>query len=153
WWGRAHPPAAGRGHLLPLRQPHVPGHQRPLTAWIVMLVLVLLAFFGTRSMKVMPSGLQNFWEMVVELWIGVCEQSMGRKGRRYVSLIATAFLFILFSNWIGILPFVGNVTIVDPEGETVPLFRSANSDLNLTAAMAVLMIIIAEFWEFRSLGF
>jgi F-type H+-transporting ATPase subunit a len=130
----------------------VPVTNSIFTAWCVIALLVLFAFFSTRNMRMVPSGLQNFWELVVELWIGVVEQSMGRRGRRFIPLIATAFLFILFSNWIGILPVVGTVTIKDPHGHDVPVFRSANSDLNVTAAMAVIVILIAEFLELRSLG-
>src|SRR2546428_150752 len=66
-------------------------------------------------------------------------------------LFATAFLFILFSNWFGTLP-IGYLYIRNPEGVEVPIFRSADSDLNVTAAMAILMIVLAEFFEFRSLG-
>ncbi len=122
------------------------------TAWFVITALVLFAFFSTRRLRLLPSGLQNFWEMVIELWIGIVEQSMGKRGRRFMPLVATTFLFILFSNWLGILPVVGNVTIKNPEGELVPLFRSANSDLNVTAAMALVVIFLAEVSEFRSLG-
>lgn len=122
------------------------------TAWCVMLVLVLFAYFSTRNMRLVPSGFQNLWEMIVELWIGILDQTMGPRGRRFLPLIATGFIFILFSNWLGILPVVHNITIVDPEGHVVPLFRSANSDLNVTAAMAVAVILIAEVLEFRSLG-
>lgn len=130
----------------------IPVTNTVFTAWCVIAALVLVAFFSTRKLKMVPSGAQNFWELVVELWIGVAEQTMGRRGRKYVPLIATAFLFILFSNWFGILPIVGNVTLKNPEGLAVPLFRSANSDLNLTAAMAVIMIGLAEVLEFRTLG-
>lgn len=122
------------------------------TAWFVIAILVLFAFFSTRTMRLVPSGFQNFWELVIELWIGVIDRTMGRRGRRFLPLIATAFLFILFSNWIGILPVVGNVLIADPHGESVPLFRSSNSDLNVTAAMAVIVILLSEVMEFISLG-
>ena len=50
-------------------------------------------------------------------------------------LVATAFLFILFSNWFGTLP-IGYIFIRNPEGIEVPIFRSANSDLNVTAAIS-----------------
>jgi F-type H+-transporting ATPase subunit a len=123
-----------------------------LTAWVVIIVLVLTAYFGTRKMRMLPSGAQNVWELIIELWVGVAEQTMGRRrGRRFMPLVATAFLFILFSNWIGTLP-IGFLTIENPDGERVAVFRSANSDLNVTAAMAILMIGIAEFFELRSLG-
>jgi F-type H+-transporting ATPase subunit a len=124
-----------------------------LTAWVVILILVLFVYFSTRNMKMIPSGAQNLWELIVELWVGVSEQTMGRRrGRRFMPLVATSFLFILFSNWFGTLP-IGYFSVVNDHGETVPIFRSANSDLNVTASMAILMIIIAEIFEFRSLGF
>ena len=122
------------------------------TAWIVIAILVLFAYFSTRNMKTIPSGAQNFWELIVELWVGVSEQTMGRRrARRFMPLVATAFLFILFSNWFGTLP-IGYLTIDTPQGEAVPIFRSADSDLNVTAAMAILMIAIAEFFELKTLG-
>jgi F-type H+-transporting ATPase subunit a len=77
---------------------------------------------------------------------------MGRRGRRFLPLLATAFIFIVVSNWFGTLPIVGPITIQNGEGHTFPVLRSAASDLNLTAAMAVLMIVLAEVFEFRSLG-
>ena len=130
----------------------VPVTNSIFTAWIVIAILVLFAYFSTRNMKLLPSGAQNFWELVVELWVGVSEQTMGpRRARRFMPLVATAFLFILFSNWFGTLP-IGYFTIRNAEGEAIPIFRSADSDLNVTAAMAILMIAIAEFFELKSLG-
>src|SRR5207237_10016132 len=119
------------------------------TAWVVIAILVLFAYFSTRSMKTIPSGAQNFWELIVELWVGVSEQTMGRRrARRFMPLVATAFLFILFSNWFGTLP-IGYLTIHTAEGD-VPVFRSADSDRNVTAAMAILMIFLAGFFDLRS---
>jgi F-type H+-transporting ATPase subunit a len=123
-----------------------------LTTWIVIAILVLFAFFSTRNMRMIPSGAQNLWETIVEMWVGVSEQTMGqRRGRRFMPLVATAFLFILFSNWFGILP-IGYILIQNEEHHMVPLFRSSASDLNITAAMAILVILLAEFFELRSLG-
>jgi len=122
------------------------------TAWVVMAILVLFAYLSVRNMKLLPSGMQNFWELIVELWVGISEQTMGRRrGRRFMPLVATAFLFILFSNWFGTLP-IGYFFVQNPEGHEVPIFRSANSDLNVTASMAIMMIAIAEFFELKSLG-
>jgi len=123
-----------------------------LTAWVVIAILVLLAFFSTRNMKTIPSGAQNVWELIVEWWVSISEQTMGRRrGRRFMPLVATAFLFILFSNWFWTLP-IGYLFFRNAEGLEVPIFRSSNSDLNVTAAMAILIIVIAEFYELRSLG-
>jgi F-type H+-transporting ATPase subunit a len=122
-----------------------------LTAWIVIAIIVIFAYVSTRKMNFLPRGAQNFWEFIIELWVGVTENTMGRRrGRRFLPLVATAFLFIVFCNWFGTLP-IGYVTIVNSEGHTVPILRSPNSDLNQTAAMAILMIVLAEFFELRAL--
>ncbi len=132
--------------------PWLPVSNTILTAWIVIILLVAFAFISTRSMKWMPSGLQNMWEYVIELWVGIANNTMGeRRGRRFMPLVTTAFLFILFSNWFGVLP-ISYYFVLDVHGEPAPLLRSANSDLNVTAAMAVTMIFLAEFFELRSLG-
>jgi F-type H+-transporting ATPase subunit a len=123
-----------------------------LTAWVVIAIIVVFCYFTTRTMRWLPSGWQNVLELIVELWIGVAEQAMGRRrARRFMPLVASAFIFILVSNWFGTLP-ISYLTVVNAEGETVPLLRSANSDLNVTAAMAITMIALAEFFELRSLG-
>ena len=74
-----------------------------------MAVLLAISFAATHSMKMIPSGLQNLMEYVVELLLTVCESTMGRRrGRRFFPVVATAFLFILTSNWIGLLPGFGD---------------------------------------------
>src|ERR1043166_4679267 len=135
------PPAEVIFHILGL-----PVTNSIFTAWVVIAILVLFAYFSTRNMQLVPRGAQNFWELIIELWVGVSEQTMGqRRGRRFMPLVATAFLFILFSNWFGTLP-IGYLTIHTDEG-SVPLFRSSDSDLNVTASMAIMMIVIAEGYE------
>lgn len=130
----------------------IPVENAIFTAWIVIAILVLFAYFSTRNMKTIPSGAQNLWELIVELWVGISEQTMGRRrGRRFMPLVATAFLFILFSNWFGTLP-IGYLTITNEHGEAIPIFRSSDSDLNVTAAMAIIMILLAEAFELYSLG-
>jgi F-type H+-transporting ATPase subunit a len=63
--------------------------------------------------------------------------------------VATLFLYILFANWIGILPGVGSWAIHTPEGEKI-VFRSPNSDLSLTAAMAIIVFFAVQFTGMRS---
>src|SRR3954467_6711643 len=59
------------------------------TAWIVIIILVVCAALGTRNMRMLPSGMQNFWEMIIELWVGVSENTMGpRRARRFMPLVA-----------------------------------------------------------------
>ena len=76
-----------------------------ITSWISMAVLIVLSFLATRSMKLMPSGLQNFVEASIGFLADQMEEIGGREnGRRFFTLVATIFLFIIVSNWMGLLP-------------------------------------------------
>jgi F-type H+-transporting ATPase subunit a len=112
-----------------------------LTSWIVTVVLLLFAFTATRNMKDVPTGIQNVAESIIELLMSLAEQVAGARARSFLPLVATLFLYILFANWIGILPGVGSFQI-SQEGHAKSLLRGANSDLSITAAMA----IIVFFW-------
>jgi F-type H+-transporting ATPase subunit a len=72
--------------------------------WFVMLVLILLAFAASRTIKMVPDGLQNFMEVVVSGVENLIEETMGHKGKAYFPLIATFALFILVSNLIALIP-------------------------------------------------
>ncbi len=112
------------------------------SAWVVMAVLVLVAFLATRSMKLVPTGLQNFAEVVVEGLMNLIEQTAGPKGRAFAPVVMTAFLFILAANWIGTTPFFGNV-----RG-----FESPNSNLNVTASMAIIVFLLSQFFAIKTNG-
>jgi F-type H+-transporting ATPase subunit a len=120
----------------------IPVSDTVFSAWIVMAVLILAAYLVTRNLKLVPTGLQNLIEMIIELWIGIIEQIAGTRGRRFLPLVVTSFLFILASNWIGTLPIFGNVT----------WFRSPNSDLNLTLSMALIVFFTVQVWAIKSAG-
>ena len=94
-----------------------------LTAWIVMIVLILLAFFATRRMpkdlskatnqELVPSGLQNFMELVVEALHNMAKDIGGHWTPRFFPIVATIFLFVLVSNWMGLLPGFGSIGLLE----------------------------------------
>lgn len=120
----------------------IPVSNTIFSAWLVMGVLVVASLVATRGMKLVPSGFQNLMEYVVEMLLGVCESLAGRRGRQFLPFVATAFLFILTSNWMGLLPGYGET----------PWLRSANSDLNVTAAMAIIVFFLVQGFGIRSQG-
>jgi F-type H+-transporting ATPase subunit a len=111
-----------------------------LTSWIAVALLIIFAVVATRNMRLVPSGLQNCGETIVELVLGLGEQAVGAQARRFLPLVATLFLYIWVANWIGILPGVGSI----------PVLRSANSDLSITAAMAVIVFIWVQVTGLRA---
>ena len=72
--------------------------------------LILVAQIATKKPKLVPSGLQNFVEWIVESLIGFFEGILGAKlARETFWFFGTIFIFILFSNWFGLIPGVGTV--------------------------------------------
>lgn len=84
------------------RLPGVPDHV--LYTWIVMLILVGVAWAATRRASLVPRGTQNFVEVILEQFIQMIDDVLGPEGRRYLPLIATLGLFILVSNLLGLVP-------------------------------------------------
>ncbi len=90
------------------------------TAWVVMAFLIIVSFLATRSMKMMPSGLQNFIEAVIAFLVGQVEDIAGEKnGRRFFMVVATIFLFIICSNWFGLFPFFNAIGKTEDVGHEV----------------------------------
>jgi F-type H+-transporting ATPase subunit a len=88
-----------------------------LTAWIVVLFLIGLAYMATRRMALIPSGLQNLMEAVVEGLLGLAVGTAGEKeGRRFFPVIATIFLFIVVANWFALLPVFNAIGKLEPLG-------------------------------------
>ncbi|MCD6525431.1 MAG: F0F1 ATP synthase subunit A [Desulfuromonas sp.] len=72
--------------------------------WLVMLMLIAVAFVVSRGIKMVPSGWQNLMESVIVGIEDLLVETMGPKGKTYFPMIATFALFILVSNLIGLVP-------------------------------------------------
>jgi F-type H+-transporting ATPase subunit a len=93
--------------------------------WLIMIGLVLLSFAATKGLKAVPSGLQNFMEVIVGGIENMLVDTMGEHGKPFFPLIATLALFILVSNLIGL----------------VPGFFPPTANINTTAACAVVVFV------------
>ncbi len=81
-----------------------------LTSWIAVVVVILFALLVSRRMRLVPTGIQNFGEAIVELMLNMGEQAAGPAARRFLPLVLTLFLYIWFANWIGVaLRLFGNI--------------------------------------------
>src|SRR6266481_9209607 len=125
---------------------------------IAVIFFAVAGFFIKRSIKEIPTGLHNFAESLVELFLKYIDQVTGDRKRslRFLPLVGTLFLFILFSNWVGIFPGIGSIGIFkSAEGvkEFIPILRPANTDLNLTLAMATLGVVVSHFLGVAAIGF
>ena len=72
--------------------------------------------------------------------------------RRVFPLLITIFLFIATSNLIEFTPGIGSI-ILSKGGKWIPLFRSVNTDLNVTLSLAVIAVISIEVFGIIAVGF
>ena len=86
-----------------------------LTLWVSMLILLSFVFFATRKMQIVPKRrLQNIAEIIVEFFVNLAETISGsEKGRKFVPVVLSIFLCVMISNWVGVLPGVGTIGIVE----------------------------------------
>lgn len=107
-----------------------------LTSWFVMAVLITLAATAVRRPRLHPSGLQNFIEFVWEYVSRLAVQLGGDQNVRFMPLYATLFLFILFSNLIGLVPGIASPT----------------TNVNVNGALALIVAFSTEFMSIRQKG-
>ena len=133
-----------------------------LTTWLVMLFLIIFSVVATRRMRLVPSGIQNFTETIIEGLFNLFDSvTTDRKlTRKFFPLCATIFLFIIIANWTEVLPGLGSIGIwehVEHNGGIemvlVPLFRSPSADLNFTLAIAIISVVSIQAFGIMLIGF
>jgi F-type H+-transporting ATPase subunit a len=101
------------------------GSDAVVYTWLIMIGLVLVSLVATKSLQAVPSGMQNFMEVVVGGIENMVVETMGEKGKPFFPLIATLALFILVSNLVGLIPG----------------FYPPTANINTTAACAVVVFV------------
>jgi len=96
--------------------------------WLVMAILIGVAFVVSRAITMVPSGMQNLMEAVVSGIDGLLEETMGEEGKAYFPLIATFALFILVSNLIALIPG----------------FAPPTANVNTNAALALTVFVMTH---------
>lgn len=128
-----------------------------VVTWVVALGLIVMAQLATRRMQAVPSGIQNFFEWMVESLYSFLQGVVGADlARKTFWFFATVFLFILFSNWFGLIPGVGTIGWghETEHGFKVvsPLLRGVNADLNMTFGMSAIFFVLWVIWALQANG-
>lgn len=123
-------------HIMEHLSPHTVFHIGPIpitttvvTTWVMMIILFIVVFICTRNLTLVPRrGRQHLIELFVLFIWSVLESAMGRDGRRFLPLVGTLFIFILFLNlaWF------------------IPGLKPPTMDLSTTAAFGVTTIILVQ---------
>ena len=156
------------------------------TAWIVMIVLIIFSLIATRrypkhietaeNSELVPSGFGNFIEAVIEGLYGLAESVAGKWTKTFFPIVMTIFLFVVISNWAGLLPGVGTIGWMEhphsaefhghvakgifmtaepaASGEEgviiVPFFRPPSTDLNFTLALALVAVGLSQYFGIKT---
>lgn len=129
-----------------------------LNTWLVVLIIVIFGLFIRTRIKLVPRGLQNMVEAVIDMLLDVFDSVTGSRAKtlKYFPFVLSFFVFILLNNWLGLLPGVGSIGQVASEhGEKVfiPFFRGGTADLNTTLALAIIGVVFSHIFSVMALGF
>jgi F-type H+-transporting ATPase subunit a len=103
---------------------------------LIALALILLLGLSSRKLSLVPSKRQSILELIIQTFEGLLVDTIGERGKKYLPLIATVGLFILFCNLIGL----------------VPGFMSPTSKLNVTIGCALVVFVYYHFQGIRAQG-
>ncbi|HJX68813.1 MAG TPA: F0F1 ATP synthase subunit A [Dehalococcoidia bacterium] len=124
-----------------------------IASWLTIIVLASVFYVCTRKMRLIPGRLQNLAEMAVEALLSFVKSVAGDKHARLLfPAVATIFIYVITNAYLALLPFFGTIVVAGHEGELVPLFRSANTDINVPLSIALMSFVFIEFWGMKSLG-
>lgn len=141
-------PAEPVAHLGP-----IPVTNSMISTWLAMGVIIAIALAARAKMQLIPRGIQNIFEAILERLLNFAEGVAGKEwGRRFFPVVATIFLFVIVNAWISLLPGYGSILIEEGEHK-VHLFRGANTDINTPLAIALISFAFVEYMGVRSLGF
>ncbi|MGZ3604940.1 MAG: F0F1 ATP synthase subunit A [Thermodesulfobacteriota bacterium] len=132
---------------------HFPVTNTLIASWFTMIVLVILSFILTRKMQLIPGKRQAMAEAIVEGLLNFVESVAGKKQSRMLFPgVATIFLYVISNAYLALFPFFGSIGIFEHDGKFAPLFRAANTDVNVPLSIAIMSFIFVETWGMRALG-
>ena len=114
-----------------------------LLMWAICLVLVVVSAVATRRLRERPGRLQNVLETGIEYLVGFFTGLLGKRAaRKYFYFLGSLFIFIIFSNYSGLIPGVG----------LTPYFKAPTSSLSVTVGLGLLAFVFLQLASLRARG-
>jgi F-type H+-transporting ATPase subunit a len=113
-----------------------------IMSWIVMAVVIIPLTIIARRLKEIPTGVQNVIEFAIESLSSFAIGIGGPGAKKFITFFLACFLFIVVSNWSGLIPGVGRVHE----------FRAPTSDVNVTIGLALVAFVYFHYQGMRALG-
>src|SRR5476649_1533978 len=129
-----------------------------VSAMVVTAIVIAFVQVSMRAPKLIPSGMQNFVEWLVESMINFLDNLLGHETTiRGFWYFGGLFVFIFLCNLFALFPGVGTFGWGQVENGhfevTQPFLRGANANDNLTAAYSAAFFFMFFYWCIRKLGF
>ncbi len=126
------------------------------TSWIVVVIIFIIALAVRLSLKKIPKGIQNLFELVIDGALDLCDQVTNSRKitNKAFPIVFSVFFVVLLNNWLGILPLGGFGLIEAGEhGRAfIPFIRSGTADINGTLPLAILSVLGANIFGVISIG-
>lgn len=128
-----------------------------LMSWIVVIVLVTLAFVLRKKTSVVPKKFQSIFEMVLEQGLDLADlvTNSRKLSLKIFPIAIIVFLFVLINNWLGFFPGVGSIGFIqnhNGQDILIPLLRGGTADINTTIALGLISVIGANIFGVVMLG-
>ena len=120
-----------------------------IMTWFVVLIVIAISLVIRFSLKTIPKGIQNIFEMVVEGAMDISDSVTGsrKKTLLFFPVVFSLFIFILLNNWLGLLPGIGTIgytELHDGHNMFIPFLRGGTADLNTTLALALFAVVASH---------
>lgn len=127
-----------------------------LTSWVAVLVIIVISLFLRSKLREIPKGIQNFFEIIVEGALSLCDQVTNSRALslRIFPISISVFFFILINNWLGLIP-IGGLGILEKAEHGfvfIPFLRGGTADINTTLGLAIMAVIGANIFGVFSIG-
>jgi F-type H+-transporting ATPase subunit a len=126
-----------------------------ITSWVAIAILIIGAYLLRNRLSYTPGRFQLLIESLVIYMQTFIHETLESEvwARRAFPLLITIFLFIATSNIIEFTPGIGSLGFFSADGAFTPLFRSVNTDLNVTLTLAIIVVISIEVFGIIAVGF
>jgi len=134
---------------------------------------------SAKTEALIPHGFQNFMEWVIEGIYGLVKDVAGTWAPRFFPIVMTIFLFVIVANWTEIIPGFSSIGWLEHPHEVnsagyvangswltgelaanahdgyivVPFFRPPSADLNFTMALALVAVVLSQYFGLRARRF
>jgi F-type H+-transporting ATPase subunit a len=125
----------------------IPISETVVWTWIIMALLIVFSYAATRKLRAVPRGAQLVAEAGVEFFENFVIGVMGPKGSHFIPFLGTLALYLVTANLLPMLTPIGGFGF-EPLFEIKPIMR----DINITAALAVIVIVVVLFSSIAKRG-